>query len=184
MFPDLRALPPPSPRAPGTPAAAGAAGETTGPTGEGWVVQLRGYHYHNKNRGLEGAGYVREKFLKKLDAGKVELPVGKNHALEFVPIKDLGVSYPVLINPSQIVDEPLVDPQAQEEEDDPAQRPRSRTVNVPRFDFVVQFCWQETPPTVRAKKKAERTAAAAAAAPAAEPGPPAATGGAAAPPRL
>ena len=139
------------------------------------MIQLRGYHYHNKNRGLEGAQYVREKFLKKLDVEKVPLPVGKNHAIELVPIKDLGISYPVLLNASQITDEALPDPNAQSD-DEEGQMPRVKTINVPRFDFVVQFCWQETPPNVRAKKKAERAAAAAAAAaaaPAAEPGAPA-----------
>ncbi len=116
---------------------------------------------------MEGAQYVREQFLKKLDSGKVELPVGKNHAIELVSIKDLGVSYPVLLNPSQILDESLPDPEMQsdDEETDPTARPK--TVNVPRFDFIVQFCWQETPPSVRAKKKSERSAAAAAAAAAA-----------------
>ncbi len=161
----------------GVAGAAAGAGDTAaaGPTGEGWVIQLRGYHYHNKNRGLEGAQYVREKFLKKLDAEKVPLPVGKNHAVELVPIKDLGISYPVLLNASQITDEALPDPNAQSD-DEEGQAPRLKTINVPRFDFVVQFCWQETPPNVRAKKKAERAvaaAAAAAAAPAAEPGAPA-----------
>ncbi len=134
-------------------------------------------------RGSKGAQYVREQFLKKLETEKVELPVGKNHALELVPIKDLGISYPVLINPSQIVDEPLIDPTVQDNEDEPGAVPKSKSVNVPRFDFVVQFCWQETPPSVRAKKKAERTAAAAAAAAAsaADPGAPAAPPGTAPP---
>ena len=96
------------------------------------------------------------------------LPVGKNHELELVAIKDLGVSFPVLINPSQIEDEKIPDPEAQEDDPDAVDAlGKRKTIPVPRFDFTVQFCWQETPPSTRAKKKAERTAAAAAAAAAA-----------------
>jgi type IV pilus assembly protein PilM len=170
----------PAPGAAGT-GAAGAAGATpvAGPTGEGWVIQLRGYHYHNKHRGLEGAQFVREQFLKRLENDKVTLPVGKNHAPEQVSIKDMGISYPVLINPSQIDNEEMLNPEAQDDEDNPAV---PKTIQVPRFDFVVQFCWQETPPSTRAKKKSERAAAAALAAAAAASDPTAGQPAPAAPP--
>jgi type IV pilus assembly protein PilM len=44
------------------------------------------------------------------------------------------------------------------------EEPEAPPIKLGRFDFVVQFCWQPTPPSVRQQKKAEAAAAAAAAA--------------------
>ena len=76
--------------------AAGDAGSTEGPTGPGTVVQISGHHYHNKydrKGGLQGAEYVRAMLLRKLDGAQIRLPEGE------VPVKSLGVSYPVLVAP-------------------------------------------------------------------------------------
>jgi type IV pilus assembly protein PilM len=141
----------------GAAAAAGEAVAATGPKGEGWVIQLKGYHHHNKLNGIEGAQFVREQFMKRLESDKVPLPVGKKHATVLVPIKDLGIGYPVLIRTSQIYSDPLLDPE-QEEEGNPGEDPKPKLIPANRFDFTVQFCWQETPPSQRAQKKLRQEA--------------------------
>lgn len=147
------------------PAAGGEAGAPTeGPTGEGWVIQLKGYHYHNgSSQKAEGAQYVRTTLVRDLMKGIVQLPVSqgtdKKHVMKGVPIADLGISYPVIIsnNPNRKDHRP--DPTV-----DADDRSREKILELDRFDFTVQFCWQETPPSKRqAKEDAAKAAAAAAA---------------------
>ncbi|XZE51921.1 type IV pilus assembly protein PilM [Planctomycetaceae bacterium SH139] len=74
--------------------------ERTGPTGPGWVVTLRGYHYHNsleKHVGDEGGAYVRRTLLDKLLEGAIELPDGKGGSTTFT-MAELGVTYPVMLS--------------------------------------------------------------------------------------
>ena len=65
--------------------------EDPGPSGAGWVIQLRGYHYHNKNPETRGSVYVR-------DHADQEPSRRRNHAswqrraATKMPIKDLGIS--------------------------------------------------------------------------------------------
>lgn len=55
-----------------------AASSDPGPTGEGYIVQIVGFHYHNKATPvpgyLQGAQYVRETLVRQLQTGFVELP--------------------------------------------------------------------------------------------------------------
>ncbi|MEM9185187.1 MAG: type IV pilus assembly protein PilM, partial [Planctomycetota bacterium] len=61
-------------------------GAVTGPSGEGWVIQMVGYHFHNsspdKDAGYsidfddEGARFVRKTLIKNLLEGTVTLPDG------------------------------------------------------------------------------------------------------------
>ncbi len=77
--PPAAPIPGAPPAAPGAPPAtppADAAADT-GPVGEGWVIQLIGYHFHNTSLNNQGAQYVRDAFMKKLEYGYVELPVGR-----------------------------------------------------------------------------------------------------------
>jgi hypothetical protein len=80
-------------------------------------------------------------------------PDGKTPQVKLtqVPIKDLGISYPVLMEhgPSKIPyndDVPL-----------PGWSPtnggmEAPTVKVKRYDFAIQFCWKETPLSKRMEK--------------------------------
>ncbi len=92
-----------------------------GPTGPGWVVQLKGYHYHNLDsaasaRGtqfLQGAQYVKETLIKGLEG--LDMPVmlpkpDEKDRMEPVSMKDLGISFPVLINPGRIYPTQLINP--------------------------------------------------------------------------
>ena len=93
------------------------------PSGPGRIVQLRGYHYHNpddKDDPARGAEYLRRTLLYNLKHGSVELPVslerqraGEVNATETITLKEMGIYYPVLVNPGVIDDQfRLLDPQA------------------------------------------------------------------------
>jgi type IV pilus assembly protein PilM len=119
-------------------------GEEPGPTGPGWVFQIRGYHYHNREGDLENEGpeFLRKTLLKNLAEQKLALP-GEDGKPREVTMAELGIRYPVLVDPKRIDVFPL------ENKEGP---PPVHVHDVPkggvrRFDFTVQFCWQEPIPT-------------------------------------
>ncbi len=99
--------------------------EPVGPTGEGWVIQLVGHHFHNSNpkdkenkipRNDEGDLFVRRTLLAGLAEGTVQLPDGEGGAMIDVPLTDLGISYPVAVTKWRIT--PVTyDPNATSSED-------------------------------------------------------------------
>jgi type IV pilus assembly protein PilM len=183
--------------APGGPPAAGpaAAGPATAPdagaggaqppTGPGWIIQLRGHHFHNANRhdAVRGAEYVRKTLIEKLRTGKVKFAGDSKGGAELLTMRDLGISCPVLVKPLKpaAVDLPLPTAQTGSGASTAAPEAKSgsggtvdvphpvhstgddapRTVTVQQFDFDVQFCWQPKTPTERreAKKGKDQTAA-------------------------
>lgn len=86
------------------PGALGQVDVSDGPSGEGYVIQLTGFHYHNRPTagGIQGARYVRETLIRNLREGRVLLPKVDEQGVELVSMKDLGIGYPVLINPGKI----------------------------------------------------------------------------------
>jgi type IV pilus assembly protein PilM len=132
------------------------AAPTGGPQGPGWIIQLTGYHYHNSDRfppDDQGAAFVRKTFMNNLRTRSVELPPGDHEGKpETVNVKDLGISFPVLIDPGPIKKITLTNPNAAENTNaDRGAAPK--TVEAQRFDFKVQFVWQPTPPSVRHQKQ-------------------------------
>ncbi len=75
------------------------------PTGKGWVITLKGYHYHN-NRELPdemGANYVQRTLVEALKREQVVLPPKPNETEpQIVKIKNLGITHPVAIRPGNI----------------------------------------------------------------------------------
>ena len=65
------------------------------PTGPGWVIELKGYHYFNDNFAKGGPTHVRNTLLTNLLAGKVTLPVPGVGPVEFT-MQELGINYPTL----------------------------------------------------------------------------------------
>jgi type IV pilus assembly protein PilM len=159
-------------------------GDTEGPQGEGWIVQLTGHHYHNPERAVReyGAQYVRDTFIKNLREKKVFLPSadrekvdGGQRKVEPVSVEQLGISYPVLIPLGKVYVEEVEDLEADVdgEESRNGAAPgiggviggqigapgQIKMLELRRFDFKVQFVWKQTPPTVRQenmeKEKAE-----------------------------
>jgi type IV pilus assembly protein PilM len=154
-----------------------------GPSGEGWVIELRGYHFHNTlagdkegDRSNEGEQFIINTFFKNLETGTVKLPDGPQGDLVDVLIKDLGISHPVVVTK-----EPLINvqywPEATEGDESGSgpSRPIMRqegTVTPGRignaaepalpkpwklrkYNFIIQFCWKETPRGERLKKSQE-----------------------------
>lgn len=159
----------------------GGTGGAAGPRGPAYIIQLTGHHYHNlKEHGRNfGAEYVRATLIANLQSKSVLLPAstGANAEAVYVTMEELGVSYPTLVgDPRPAVNEELIDPAALAEAETASTassgtttaRPGSKppvdataTVTVPRFDFVVQFCWQPVSPAERKEardKQAQTTA--------------------------
>jgi type IV pilus assembly protein PilM len=99
---------------------AGAAGAAPAPGGPkqgvkapGWLIQITGYHYHNdETKGATGAAFVRNTLIDKLQKGTVLLPSSDPNDAggEQVSVKDLAISYPVLVDPGTIVAEIVANP--------------------------------------------------------------------------
>ncbi|TVP98431.1 MAG: type IV pilus assembly protein PilM [Planctomycetaceae bacterium] len=72
---------------------------TTGPTGPGWVFELRGYHYYNspKRLGSEGSNHVRKYLITNLMSKPIPLPGPDGEIIDFLP-DELGLSFPLLLN--------------------------------------------------------------------------------------
>lgn len=154
-----------------------------GPTGEGWVIQIKGYHFHNKHLNDQSAKFVRDTLIRNLQEKKILLPDGPNRKMKLVPIKDLGIGYPVIVQSWRVRPVEMRDPNAevaeQSEEMGAAAGPGGMrgeepeatvpTIKLRQYDFVLQFCWQETPLSKRLNPQP--------AAPAGEPGTVATLGG-------
>ena len=135
------------PAAEGAPAAAAPPADDTGPKGAGWVIQVRGYHFHNKSFKTGLSNFVRDTLIKNLKSKKVVLDV-KGKPTE-IPIGELGIGYPALHSyTANVKDFPIPDPAA-----DPAER---KDIILKRFDFILQFAWQPTPLSERLQKQQEK----------------------------
>lgn len=149
-----------------------------GPDGEGIVIQLRGYHFHNEDAALQGAQYVRETLIDNLKNGVVQLPTNVPGQTETVRMADLGISHPIIRVYTRIKEVPVRDPEAVEKMLEaqqaaaeggvvpptgvataaPMNDPMMMMKMVKKFDFVVQFAWKPTPRSERLRKAAEAAA--------------------------
>ena len=150
--------------APGAGEQSGEQANLSGPKGPGWIIKIEGHHYHNDMKSGKnfGAQYVRDTLIENLLNMKVKLPTQTQKlndkgvmvdVMEDVSMQELGITYPVLVNPKSL-DEDLVDnPYASSDAaggnrtgaDDAA----IGKIKLQRFDFVVQFCWQPKSPSER-----------------------------------
>jgi type IV pilus assembly protein PilM len=159
--------------APAAAADPSAAGSTTaaaeGPTGEGWIVKIEAYHYHNEKKGSDGEQYVRDTLIKNLMEGEVELPTADRKGKEKVSLKALGISYPLLFDPKQIEEIQIPDPSAEPETSPatpgaapapggvvpvaPGGEAGVKMIKIKRFPFQLMFCWQPKLPTQREEER-------------------------------
>ncbi len=168
----------PQAAAPAAPAAT-TPGESNfvGPKGPGWIIKLEGKHFHNnmsKPGSSFGAQYVREKLIDKLLNAKVELP-NADGGKDTVSMQELGITYPVLINPKKVENELVDNPYASADSAAGGGReapPRAFNflrrsnnpevsgdkIEVPCFNFDVQFCWQPNLPSQRKAQKEKEKA--------------------------
>ena len=139
-----------------------------GPKGVGWVYELRGYHFFNGQPGNQGSQYVRNTLIRNLLEGIVELPDGPDGAVLPVKMDELGIRFPVLVHELPIVtvsmpnldyDEQLVLDARMEAQETGEALPDDlppKIIQVPRCEFTVQFCWQETPVSKRRELRLEQ----------------------------
>jgi type IV pilus assembly protein PilM len=160
-----------------------------GPTGAGWVVEVKGHHYFSdpKNPRAGGAQHVRNTIIKNLQTQPVMLP-GMNGQPEMFTPQELGIGYVLLVTEEIPYKDKIPNPNAvsaekggngfgvaggeaakgakKEEKVDPDNPPYFEAM---RYDFTLQFTWQEKPIRTRMEerlKKLEAARAAALAAPA------------------
>mgnify|MGYP004181646053 FL=1 len=155
-----------------------------GPTGPGWVIELTGYHYFNKD---ERAGYVehvRNTVVKNLSDKVVMLPDADGNPRPFT-MDELGIGYAVLLDQGTIAPErivnPNVDPGAGDagSEADPGgggganpggggfgagagaggNDDEAAFFMVKKYSFTLQFSWQELLVTERLTRRNEFVAA-------------------------
>jgi len=131
------------------------------PTGPGWVVQVVGHHFHNEphHKPLETAQYVRETLIRNLLGEGDEVMVSAGPwAGRSVPLKELGIGFPVIVESSTVRTVRVKSPYAAAGQAKPGEGDGAGEVSLRRFDFIVQFCWQPTVPG--AKKPAAKKPAA------------------------
>jgi len=170
----------------GTPAA-------EGPTGPGWIVRLTGYHFHNYETTAEAKGramgreYVYQTLIENLRNKTIELPTftstegGAGGKKEKLTMKELGIEYPVLVEPKPYQKIEVLDPKAAlEEMPNPttgapaakadaspgpgeSARPagkestaKKKTILLWKYPFTVEFVWRPTPPSKRAEEKKKK----------------------------
>lgn len=80
--------------------------DVTGPTGPGYIIRLTGYHFHNSDVAgpNQGAQYVRNTLIRHLEEGKFWING------QWLTAKELGIGYPILINPGRVEVVQMPDP--------------------------------------------------------------------------
>jgi len=156
------------------------AAEVAPPSGPGWIIQLKGYHFHNTFKDKpelvasndEGKEFIENTFFKALDEGSVGLPDGPNNQLVEVSIQKLGIQFPVVTTENPIISVAYL-PEAT---DDGSGNQRMGGMQVMagrgavpageavpagpkvwrlrRYDFTIQFLWKQTPRSARQEKPA------------------------------
>ena len=177
----------------------GGGGGAGGLSGDGYVFQLTGYHYHNKDKSNQTSRFVNNTLIKNLEEGSVELPDGPNGEMVAVPFSDLGISHPWVVKDKKIqkikidLDAPpggtmagrggrggyggmmgegamMRVPTSSED----GEEEESSIVELDKYEFIVQFAWTPTPRSERIEKariRMEQQQQAAAAAAQEVPGP-------------
>jgi type IV pilus assembly protein PilM len=159
-----------------------------GPKGPGWVIEIKGHHFFNDPKGdrrLTGPALVRSTLLKNLEHGLIDVPLGPGQPMHRFTHKDLGIGYAILVlNPRprdfRIPNPNFVSADGQGQGDGaaaaafgaPAAGARGagkaaakddpnnpEFYIVPRYDFIIQFCWQEKAMSDRLAEQQKRLAA-------------------------
>jgi hypothetical protein len=147
----------------GQPVAAGPAADLTK---GGWVIQLVGFHLHNRLRdppvdvGYESERFIINTFFKNLEQGTVQLPDGPNGELKEVRIADLGILYPTIVTARRVQDVTYLAESAEAAQQrinafnrpdiegrqpavgaNAAEPPEPKKFKLRQYDFYIQFCW-------------------------------------------
>jgi hypothetical protein len=158
----------------------GAATEVAPPAGPAWVIQLKGYHFHNTYPGKpelvstndEGKEFIERTFFDSLRNGSVQLPDGPQGSLIDVPIEKLGIRFPVVTTENPIVKVNYL-PEAVDDGSGSQRMGGGEMIGrrgslaagetmpagpkvwkLRRYDFTIQFLWIQTPRSARQEQPA------------------------------
>ncbi len=87
---------------------------TEPPSGEGWVIELKGFHYFNDIIGSEGGNHVRKYLTEAFLNGSVEIPLRdslNNVAPDVFNTQEMGISFPLLLSVPGMVDVQIPNPE-------------------------------------------------------------------------
>jgi hypothetical protein len=141
--------------------------ETPTLEGGGWVIELRGVHFHNQDGSNRAANYIRNELIAKLEWGSVELPSGPGKPLKTFTMKDLGIYYPVIIHEEADPNFKITipgEPKPGGSVEGIAARSgqpmvsTGRTVSADAHRFTVEFAWQQIPLRQRLEKQQDQEA--------------------------
>jgi type IV pilus assembly protein PilM len=138
---------------PGVAPETGAPGQI-GPTGPGWVIEIRGHHFHNEDRHSpdEAEQFVRATLVQSLLGKGDEVLVSAGPlAGRKVPVPELGIGYPIIMESSTVR-------KVQVQKSRPAAGPAGpvagpvdaepESFELKQYDFTLQFAWQPTTPGI------------------------------------
>lgn len=130
-----------------------------GPTGEGWVFTLKGYHFHNGDPADEGAEYVLRTLIKNFQQPTLPDPVHDNKPFD---VGRLGIGFPVLVDPGEITEVAVASEEVAGADANPGAdgakpgafggggKPAEKPAKMRKvFYFEIQFAWVETPKSKR-----------------------------------
>ena len=136
--------------------------EPESPTGEGWVVQLMGYHFHNEDyhAPFEGRTYLRTTLIESLlgERGQIVTVTAGPMAGEKVLPKEIGVGFPAIIESSPIenywlstaADGVMDDGMGMGSRRSPSRGASGEFLEegleLKKYDFIIQFVWKPKTP--------------------------------------
>ena len=124
-----------------------------GPSGPGWVIQIAGHHFHNEDSHgpQQDEQFLRSTLIRNLDGRGIEVPVAAGPLVAaaggkpvLTPIKSLGIDYPVIVSspPVKRVQVSRAESTPGGANPPPDAAAAGDTIDLKRYDFVVQFCWK------------------------------------------
>ncbi|TWU45254.1 Competence protein A [Novipirellula aureliae] len=136
-----------------------------GPSGDGWIIEMHGYHYYNSSKymGKEGNNHIQAYLTTNFMLKPILVPDETGKMVSFTP-RQFGFSYPILLEDGRpqlvSIPNPDFDPEAialaqqalqmneiplgqtAQELEDLIEEPA--TLEVLKLDFVYQIVWQPT----------------------------------------
>ncbi len=136
--------------------------EPESPSGEGWVVQLVGHHFHNEDyhAPFEGRTYLRTTLIESLlgERGQIVTVTAGPMAGEKVLPKEIGVGFPAIIESSPIenywlstaADGVIDDGMGMGSRQSPTRGTSGEFLEegleLKKYDFIIQFVWKPKTP--------------------------------------
>ncbi|HMP79366.1 MAG TPA: type IV pilus assembly protein PilM [Pirellulaceae bacterium] len=140
-------------------------------TGPGWIVEIRGRHYHNSRQAMvekreAGRAFVLATFIDHLRNGELVLP-GEDNEVEgggVYKYEDFGILYPTIVRADDTPKDYIIEysrPRTVDAEGTTTTSESSEqqgSFKVKKFEFVVQLVWVPRTPAERYKAREERLA--------------------------